>query len=75
MKTIDLKVMPGSRKNAFHDENGLIKVYLTAPPVDGKANKALINFLARHFGVRKSGVKIIKGLKSRRKTVSIEFKL
>ena len=71
MKTINLKVIPGAKRNAFHEENGQIKVYLTAPPVEGKANKALVDFLAGHFGIRKSSVKIIKGLKSRHKTVSI----
>ena len=71
MMTVDLKVIPGAKKNRLQEENGRIKVYLTSPPVDGKANKALIEFLADHYGVRKSGVKIIKGLKSRQKTVRI----
>ncbi len=71
MITIDLKVIPGAKKNVFQQENGAIKIYLTAPPVDGKANQALIKFLARHYGVRKSEVNIIKGLKSRQKTVRI----
>ena len=54
------------------DVNGY-KVYLTAPPVDGKANECLIKFLADHFGVSKSKVEIIKGLKSRYKTIIIEL--
>ncbi len=71
MKTIDLKVVPGARKNEFKQDEESVKVYLTAPPVDGKANQALIVFLAEHFQVRKSQVEIIKGLKSRKKTVVI----
>lgn len=68
---IQLKVIPGAKKNIVKEENGSLKVYLTAPPVDGKANKALINVLAEHFKVRKSGIEIIKGLKSWNKTVNI----
>lgn len=68
---IQLKVIPGAKKNLVKEENGLVKVYLTAPPVDGKANKALINVLAEHFNVKKNGIEIIKGLKSRNKTVNI----
>ena len=71
MKKFDIKVIPGAKRSQWKEENGQIKVYLTAPPVDGKANKALIGFLARHFAVKKHEVNIIKGLKARYKTVSI----
>jgi len=64
-------VIPGAKRNVLKDEDGQIRVYLTAPPVEGKANTALIRFLAGHYGVRKSQVEIIKGLKSRQKTVRI----
>ena len=47
------------------------KIYLNAPAVDGKANKALIALLAEHFNVRKGQIEIIKGLKLRCKTISI----
>lgn len=66
-----IKVTPGARKNLWKEENGQIKVYLTAPPVDGKANEALIVFLAEHFQVKQRDIQIIKGLKSRQKTVNI----
>ena len=72
MQTFDIKVFPGAKKNDLVEKDGQIKVYLTAPAVEGKANAALIDFLSDHYGVRKSRVKIIKGLKSRLKTVSIE---
>jgi uncharacterized protein (TIGR00251 family) len=48
------------------------KVYLTAPALEGKANLALVEFLAEHFNVRKNCVSIIKGLQSRNKVVKIE---
>lgn len=69
---IDLKVIPGARKNLFKSEQGLCKVYLTAPPVEGKANKALIEFLSGHFNVPKNRITIIRGLKSRHKTIAVE---
>ena len=68
---LEIKVIPGAKKNAFKEEAGGIKVYLTSPPVDGKANKALVSFLAGHFKVKSSAVKIVKGFKSRQKVVDI----
>ena len=68
---IELKVISGAKRNFFKEEEGLIKVYLSAPAVDGKANKALVEFLAKHFKVRKSAIEIIKGLKSREKMINI----
>jgi len=69
---LDLKVIPGAKKNFFKKEGDLVKIYLTAPAVEGKANRALIEFLAEHFGVKKAQISIIKGLQTRRKTINIE---
>jgi uncharacterized protein (TIGR00251 family) len=74
---IEVKVIPGAKKDAIKQERDMWegdtwKVYTSAPAVDGKANKALIALLAGHFQVRKSQIEIIKGLKSRHKTISIE---
>lgn len=66
-KTIEIKVVPNAKKNQF--KNG--KVYLTAPAVEGKANRALTIFLAEYYDVEKSQIKIIRGLKSRNKVVRI----
>ncbi|MCA9406226.1 MAG: YggU family protein [Candidatus Omnitrophica bacterium] len=68
---IDIKVFPGAKKNMVRREQDRYKIYLTAPAVDGKANKALISFLADYFKVRRSEINIIKGLKSREKTINI----
>lgn len=70
-KIIQIKVVPNAKKAHIKEEERLLKVYLTAPAVDGKANKALIPVLAAYFGAKKSQVEIIKGLKSREKTISI----
>ncbi len=50
----------------------MLKVRLKAKPEDGKANAELIRVLSAHFGAGKNGVRILKGLKSRDKTVLIE---
>ena len=68
---IDIKVIPGARKNSFKEESGRVKVHLTAPALDGRANAALVEFLAEHYDLRPSRIEIIKGLKSRNKVVSI----
>lgn len=69
---IELKVIPSAKRNQWVQEGDLIKVYLNAPPLDGKANAALIKFLAGHFKVKTSQIDIIKGLKSRQKIINIE---
>ena len=74
MEEILLKVylQPKSSKNevAGPYRDG-IKVKVTAPPVEGKANKALIRFLAKEYGIPPSCIEIIKGLHSREKTLKI----
>jgi|WetSurSiteA1Bulk_404760.scaffolds.fasta_scaffold654629_1 uncharacterized protein len=68
---LELKVIPGAKKNLFKVEAGRNKVYLTAPAQEGRANKCLIEFLSEHFAVKKSAVNIIQGMKSRNKVVKI----
>lgn len=68
---LNIKVIPNAKRNAITEESGRYKVHLTAPAVEGKANKALIDFLADHFGVKKNKVRIIRGDKSREKVVEI----
>jgi hypothetical protein len=74
MKKIILKVylQPKSSKNEIMGpyRDG-IKVKVTAPPIAGKANGALIRFLAKEFGVPPSGIEIVKGHHSREKTLKI----
>jgi len=48
-----------------------LKVKLTAPPTDGKANKQLIRLLAREFKLKAADIQIIKGSSSRQKTISV----
>jgi len=73
MKTIKIKVVPNAKKNKVLDEGEGLKVYVAAPPIGGKANKAVIELLAEFFDVRRGNVKIIKGEKSREKIVEIDI--
>lgn len=68
---LKVRVIPRAKKNAIREEAEITKIYLTAPPVKGKANKALIKFLSGHYKVKKRNISIIKGEKSRNKLVEI----
>ena len=68
---IELKIIPNARKNDIKKEGEKYKVYITAPAVDGKANKKLIEFLSEHFKVKKSSISIKHGQLSRHKLVEI----
>ena len=70
---INVYVQPRANKTAvvgMHD--GCVKIRLAAPPVDGAANAALVEFVAKQVGIAKSRVRITAGLTSRRKTVEVE---
>ena len=68
-----LHVQPGAARSEFAGMHGeRIKIRLAAPAHEGKANAALIEFLAGHYGVPRRNVRIAAGLKSRRKRVVIE---
>jgi uncharacterized protein (TIGR00251 family) len=70
--TFTVKVHPRAKKNAIAGEVGeALKLSLTAPPVEGKANAACIAFLAEVLGVSRSSVTIIAGETSRQKVVCI----
>ena len=69
---LSVRVIPNAKQNRIVEEEGRFKVYLTAPPIEGKANKALIEFISEHFSVKKSKIKIIRGEKSREKVLEIE---
>ncbi|NOX21084.1 MAG: YggU family protein [Nitrospirae bacterium] len=70
---INVKVEPRSSKAVVSGLLGdQLKVKLTSAPVDGAANKQLIEVLARFFGVKKKAVRIIKGQTSKTKVVEIE---
>ncbi|MBM4467450.1 MAG: YggU family protein [Chloroflexi bacterium] len=60
--TFAVRVVPRASRNEIVGVQGdALKVRLTAPPVEGKANEALVAFLAQRLGVRKSQVEIVAG--------------
>ncbi len=70
---IQVKVKPNAKQQKIEIQaDGSFLVSLKSPPVDGKANRELIEVLAKHFGVAKSRVSIRSGLSSRVKVVAIE---
>lgn len=69
---LSLHIVPGARKTEVDGIHGdALKIRLQAPPVDGKANKALVEFLAEKLGIAKSAVSLIRGETSRAKTVLV----
>ena len=68
---IHVRVIPRSSKNLIEWEEGGLKVHVTAPPVDGAANKALIALLAQSLAVHKRNIQIVHGTTGRSKIVEI----
>lgn len=69
---LDVRVQPrASRDEICTVSDGRLRIRLTAPPVDGKANQQLIKFLARTFGVSKSRVELLSGSSGRNKRLRI----
>ena len=72
---LPVRVHPGAKRDAItgvHD--GALKVSLAAPAVDGRANQALIAFIARRLGLLRSRIEILRGANSRSKTIRIASK-
>jgi uncharacterized protein (TIGR00251 family) len=69
---LTLKIRAGARKTEFsgHLGDGW-KLHVAAPPVDGKANAAIVAFLAKFAGVSKASVRIVSGLTGTTKIVEI----
>jgi uncharacterized protein (TIGR00251 family) len=71
--SLEVRVNPGARADRLlGEQEGALRVGLAAAPERGKANRALVRFLARTLGVRKSSVRIVAGERDRRKTVVFE---
>jgi uncharacterized protein (TIGR00251 family) len=71
--TLRVRVQPRARKNALA---GRIeqewKLLLTAPPIEGRANQACIEFFSRALGIPQSRVRLVSGEKSRHKVLELE---
>jgi uncharacterized protein len=69
---LGLHIQPGAKKSeAVGLHGGALKLRIASPPVDGRANAALITYLAAALGVPKQSLAVIRGETSRRKTVRV----
>jgi len=70
---IDITVSPKSSRSTINiDANKNIKVYLNAPPVDGKANSELIALISKKLRIPKGAITIISGAKGKKKRIEID---
>ncbi|HEX7157774.1 MAG TPA: DUF167 domain-containing protein [Edaphobacter sp.] len=70
--TVSVRVQPGAKRDAVVGLHGdAIKVALSAPPVDGKANEALIAFVAEKLGLPRARVSLVAGAANRSKVLRI----
>lgn len=70
---LNIKVISNSGKSKVVEEKDLFKVYVKAPPVDGKANKEVVEVLTEHFKIKKNQIDIIRGKTSNKKTVKVDI--
>jgi uncharacterized protein (TIGR00251 family) len=73
VRLVTVRVRPGSSRNEVVEQDDVVVVRVTAPPVDGKANKAVCRLLAQHYGVPPSRVEIIRGHSGRDKVVRLDL--
>ena len=73
MINIEAKVTAGAKSNSFKKENGIYYIRITAKAIDGKANKSIIEFLAKELNLKKKDIEIIRGEKSNKKIISINI--
>ena len=66
---VNLKISPNASKNEIIKNGDEIKIKLTAQPIEGKANKALIEFLSKELKIPKTSVVILKGENAKDKTI------
>jgi uncharacterized protein (TIGR00251 family) len=69
--TVTIRVRPRARRSALAPGTGSLAVSVTAPPIDGRANDAVIALLAEKWHLPKSAFGIVKGTTSRTKTMAI----
>jgi uncharacterized protein (TIGR00251 family) len=70
---LNLKVTPNAGRNEITGySGGILHVKIAAPPVQGRANKELIEFFSQSLGVSKSSITIVKGQTSRSKVIAVQ---
>jgi len=70
--TVSVRVVPRSSKEGVAGfEGGVVRIRLNAPPVEGKANEALVRFLAKAVGVPRNRITLVTGERGRSKVVRV----
>jgi uncharacterized protein (TIGR00251 family) len=68
---LKLRISPNASKNQIITDGDIIKLKITAQPIEGKANKAVVEYLSKLFKIAKSNIEIVKGDTSKEKTIFI----
>lgn len=69
---LQLKISPNASKNAILKDDTGIKIKLTAQPIEGKANKALVEFLSKQLKIPKTSIEILRGETSKDKILLLK---
>ena len=73
MTGVEIRLQPrGGTDAVVGERDGAVLIRISAPPVDGKANAALIAFVAKRLGVPKSSVTIVRGETARNKVIRVD---
>ncbi len=72
LKNFNVRVTPHAKQNKVVESDGVLRVYTTIAPENGRANAAVVELLSDYFDVPKSRIKILKGQTSRDKIVTID---
>jgi hypothetical protein len=71
-KNFNVRVTPHARQNKVVESGGVLRVYTTVAPENGRANSAVVELLAEYFNVPKSRIKILRGMTGRDKIVTVD---
>ena len=71
-KIFNVRVTPHAKQNKVVESDGVLRVYTTVAPENGRANDAVIKQLSEYLGVPKSRIKILRGLTGRDKIVTVD---
>jgi len=72
VKTFWVKVHPSSPKRMVKERGDYLEVWVKAPAEQGKANKELLEILAKYLGSEKENIKILQGWKKRKKLIGVK---
>lgn len=70
-KIFNVRVTPRAKQNKVVESDGVLRVYTTSVPENGRANTAVIDLLSEYFDVPKSRIKIVRGVGARDKVIEI----